>query len=122
MTFFWPGITVLALAAMIAAWAVVTGIFEIVAAIRLRKEIRGEWLLALSGILSVLLGVALVAYPGAGGVAVSWMIGAYAIVFGVLFIILGFRLRSWASEAGIAVPRPGEPRTGPRPGSAPLAR
>ena len=98
---------------MIAAWAVATGILEVVAAIRLRKEIRGEWLLALSGILSVALGVALAAYPRAGVVAVSWMIGAYATVFGVLFIILGLRLRSWAHrEAGIAAAAAGEPRTG----------
>jgi uncharacterized membrane protein HdeD (DUF308 family) len=123
ITFFWPGITVLALLLMIAAWAVTTGIFEIVAAIRLRKEIRGEWLLALGGALSVALGIALVAYPGAGILAVTWMIGAYAITFGVLFIALGFRLRNWAHrEAGIATPRPGEPRTGHLPGSAHLAR
>ncbi len=123
ITFFWPGITVLALLLMIAAWAVTTGILEIVAAIRLRKEISGEWLLALSGALSVALGIALVAYPGPGIVAVTWMIGAYAITFGVLFIVLGFRLRSWAHrEAGITASRPGEPRTGPLPGSAYPAR
>jgi uncharacterized membrane protein HdeD (DUF308 family) len=123
ITFFYPGITVLALLLMIAAWAVATGVLEIVAAIRLRKEIRGEWLLALAGVLSIALGVALAAFPGAGIVAVSWMLGAYAITFGVLFIVLGFRLRSWLHrEAGIATPRPGEPRTGPLPGSAHLAR
>ena len=99
---------------MIAAWAVATGILEIVAAIRLRKEIRGEWLLALSGILSVALGVALAAYPRAGVVAVSWMIGAYAIVFGVLFIILGLRLRSWRIGRRVSPPR-GRASRGPDP-------
>ena len=82
ITFFWPGITVLALMLMVAAWAFVTGVFEIVAAIRLRKEVRGEWLLALSGLLSITRHRTrrdLVVFPVAGAVAVSWMIGAYAI-------------------------------------------
>lgn len=104
LTFIWPGITALGLLYLIAAWAIVTGAFEIAAAIRLRKQITGEWLLILSGIASVLFGVLLAAKPGPGALAVAWLIGAYAIVFGVLFIVLSFRLRSW--RAGQAIPRP----------------
>jgi uncharacterized membrane protein HdeD (DUF308 family) len=99
VTFLWPGITALALLYLIAAWAVVTGAFEITAAVRLRKEIEGEWLMVLSGILSILFGVALVVNPGAGALAVVWLIGAYAIAFGVLMIALGFRLRRWSRTA-----------------------
>jgi uncharacterized membrane protein HdeD (DUF308 family) len=94
ITFFWTGAASLALLLVIGAWAIVTGIFEIVSAIRLREEIEGEWLLLISGVLSVLFGIALAIWPAAGLVAVTWMIGAYSIVFGVLLTMLGFRLRN----------------------------
>lgn len=90
----WPGITALALLYLIAAWAVVTGILEIVAAIDLRKVIDNEWLLLLSGIASVIVGVMLAVWPGAGALALIWLIGGYAIVFGGLLIALAFRLRA----------------------------
>jgi len=93
VTFIWPGMTALVLLLFIAAWAVVMGIFQIIAAIRLRKEIQNEWLLGLSGVLSVLFGIIMFAQPGAGAIAVIWVIAAYAIVFGVLLIWLGLRLK-----------------------------
>jgi uncharacterized membrane protein HdeD (DUF308 family) len=98
VTFFWPGITALVLVYVIAAWALVTGALEIAAAVRLRKEIEGEWLLGLSGVLSVILGLMLVAWPDAGALAFVWMLGAYALVYGVLFIVLGLRLRGLAQQ------------------------
>jgi uncharacterized membrane protein HdeD (DUF308 family) len=100
VTLVWPGISALALLYVIAAWALVTGALEIAAAIRLRKVIEGEWLLALSGIASVLLGILLFVFPGPGALAVVLWIGAYALVSGVLLIVLAFRLRSWARDPG----------------------
>jgi uncharacterized membrane protein HdeD (DUF308 family) len=93
VTFLSPGLTALALLYLIAAWAIVRGVFEIVAAFHLRKEIENEWLLGLSGLVSVILGGFLLAAPGAGALAVLWWIGAFSIVFGILTIILGFRLK-----------------------------
>ena len=97
LTLLWPGITALALLYVIAAWALVTGAFEIAAAIRLRKVITGEWILALSGILSIALGVLLIVAPGPGALAVVIWIGAYAFVFGVLLFALGLRLKGLGS-------------------------
>lgn len=89
-----PGITALALLFYIAIWAIATGILEIVAAIRLRVEVEGEWLLILSGIASAIFGIMLIAWPGAGALALIWLIGTYAILFGVLISVLAFRIRS----------------------------
>lgn len=89
-----PGITALALLTLIAVWAILRGGLDIVAAIRLRHVIQGEWLLALGGILSIGFGLLLLARPGAGALAVVWWIGAYTLVLGAVLIVLGFRARS----------------------------
>jgi uncharacterized membrane protein HdeD (DUF308 family) len=93
VTAFYPGITVIALLALIAAWSVVGGIVEIVEAVRLRKQIEGEWLLALAGALSVAFGVLVVLFPAAGALSIVWLFGVYAIAFGVVLIALALRLR-----------------------------
>ena len=90
-----PDLATLVLVYMIAAWAVFTGILEIVAAVRLRREIDNEWFLALGGLLSIGLGVLLFLQPAAGSLALIWMIGGYALAFGILLVILGIRLRNW---------------------------
>jgi uncharacterized membrane protein HdeD (DUF308 family) len=105
VAFFWPGLTALALLYFIAAWAIVTGIMEIVAAIRLRQEIEGEWALGLSGLLSVIFGILLVVLPApAGLLSLVWLVGAYAVATGVLLLILAFRVRSEASNEARARP------------------
>jgi uncharacterized membrane protein HdeD (DUF308 family) len=95
VAFLWPGITVLAFMLLIAAWAIVIGGAEIAAAIRLRKQIRGEWLLGLSGALSIALGISLFLFPAAGALTLAIWIGAWALVLGALLIGLGFKLRAW---------------------------
>lgn len=100
MTFLAPGITTLVLLFYIAIWAIATGVLEILAAIRLRKEIEGEWLLLLAGLASVLFGVLLVARPAAGALALLWLIASYATVFGVLLVILAIKVRRFASGMG----------------------
>ena len=103
VAFVLPGLTALALVYLIAAWAMLTGILEIVAAVKLRQKIRGEWWLALSGVLSVAFGVLVMLFPGAGALALVLWIAAYAIIFGVLLIALGVRLRGLSTEPPRAV-------------------
>ncbi|WGL15050.1 HdeD family acid-resistance protein [Microbulbifer bruguierae] len=93
VTFIYPQVTALVLVIFIGAWALVRGIFEIIGAIRLRKEIDHEWLLIFAGVLSVIFGLVLLLKPGAGALALLWLIGTYAILFGIILVWLAFRLR-----------------------------
>ena len=94
LTFIWPKLTELVLLYLIAAWAIITGVFEVTAAIWLRKIIEGGWLLMLCGILSIICGVLLMILPGPGALALILLIGIYTIVFGVLLMVFAFWLRS----------------------------
>lgn len=100
VTLLWPGVTAIVLLYLIAVWAIVRGIFEILAAFHLRRELRHEWLLALNGALSILFGVVLIVAPGAGALAVLWLIGSFAIVVGIVMIALGFRLKGLKDAGG----------------------
>lgn len=95
---FMPGLTALLLVLFVAAWAVVGGVLRIVAAIQLRKHIRGEWLLGLGGLLSILFGVVLVAVPAAGIISLMWLVGAWALMLGVVLVGLSLRLRRAGRE------------------------
>ena len=88
-----PAAVARVLVLVIAAWSIVTGVFEIAMAIRLREEIRGELWLALAGVASVLFGIVLLLFPAAGALTVVWLIASGAIVFGAFLIALGWRLR-----------------------------
>jgi uncharacterized membrane protein HdeD (DUF308 family) len=95
VAFMAPALTLLVVIYIIASWGVVTGILEIVAAIRLRRFIRGEWLLALAGLASIVFGLFLFAAPVSGAIVIAWWMGAYVLVFGLLMIGVAFRLRRW---------------------------
>jgi uncharacterized membrane protein HdeD (DUF308 family) len=94
-TFFWPGMTAFVLLMFIAGWAIATGALEIWGAIQLRKEIDGEWALILTGILSVAFGVFVFARPDTGALALIYTIGVYAILSGIFYIVLAFRLKQY---------------------------
>ena len=94
LTFRNPQATALAVVFYVAIWAIATGLLEIVAAVRLRRQIEGEMWLALAGIASVLFGVLIVARPGVGALTILWLIGVYALAFGAVLVLLAFKVRS----------------------------
>lgn len=100
LTFVWPGITAFLLLYWIAAWSISTGVFKIAMAIQLRQVIAHEWMLIVSGILSVVFGIVLVVYPGSGALSLIWLIGTYALLFGIMTLALALRLRSARSSLG----------------------
>jgi uncharacterized membrane protein HdeD (DUF308 family) len=97
-----PALTALALALLIAAWAILTGIAQLAAAVRLRRLISNEWLLAGGGILSIVFGLLITLFPGAGLVAIVWVIGAYTLVWGAILLALGLRLRGHQGRLMVA--------------------
>lgn len=94
LTFFWPGMTALILLYVFAAWEIVTGVMEVVAGIQLRRMIDKEWVLILAGGASIVFGLVLFIFPGAGALSLVWLLGAYSVGFGVLLLFLALRLRS----------------------------
>src|SRR5262245_29344153 len=104
IAFLMPAAAAFALLFVVAAWAILTGVIRIGAAIRLRKQIRGEWFLILNGALSVLLGILIMVIPGAGLVTLMWWLGAYATIYGITLLTLAFKLRSHRTRLGSGRP------------------
>ena len=98
VTIVWPGITALTLLYLVAIWAITMGLFQVAAAIELRREIQGEFWMGLGGVLSVAFGILLIASPGTGLVALVWLVGAWAIVFGASSLGLAYRLHGIAAR------------------------
>jgi uncharacterized membrane protein HdeD (DUF308 family) len=107
ITMFWPAITAMALVYVVAAWAIIAGIGEIMASIRLRRHISGEWMMLLAGVASIVFGVLIATMPIVGALAIALWIGGFAFVFGGLMLALGIRLRHWhGMMAGPHIPAP----------------
>ena len=104
VTLTWPGLTAMGLLYLIAFWAIMTGVFEIITAIRLRHEISGEWIMALTAILSMAFGFLLVAFPAQGALSIILIIGAFVFASGALMIALAFKLRTLRRPGGEVPP------------------
>jgi uncharacterized membrane protein HdeD (DUF308 family) len=100
LTFRSSDTTAFVLLSFIAAWSIITGVFEIATAVRIRRVIENEWLMILSGIVSIAFGILLILQPGAGALSIVWLIGFYALLFGILTLILSFRLRGLRDTVG----------------------
>ena len=111
VAFVWPGITALALLFVIAAWAMLTGIMEVIAGVRLRRAIDNEWMLIIAGLLSIVFGILLIAQPGAGALAIVWLIGVYAVAFGIALLALSWRLRGLVDDTRTVSSSAHMPRT-----------
>ena len=94
-----PGITALSIVLLVAWWAIIGGIIQIVVAVEMRKQIPGEWWLVLSGLLSIAFGALLFWRPGVGLVTLVWIFASYAIAYGVIMLLLAFRARSLTTSA-----------------------
>ncbi|MGR6915238.1 HdeD family acid-resistance protein [[Actinomadura] parvosata] len=101
VAFVWPGITSLALLYVVAFWAMLTGVSEIVAGIHLRKLIDNEWMFIVGGALSAIFGVLLLIWPGAGLLSLVWLIGAFAVLYGIAMIALSLRVKNFTPKAGV---------------------
>jgi uncharacterized membrane protein HdeD (DUF308 family) len=106
ISFVHPGITALAFLYFIAAWAIITGLLELFAAFRLRRDLGGEFLFILGGLASIIFGILLVIFPGAGAFVVVTIIGIYAIIFGVVLVLLSLRLKKWHESRGGGAQQP----------------
>jgi uncharacterized membrane protein HdeD (DUF308 family) len=105
LTFLLPGLTAVMLLVLIAIWALIAGAFDVAAALRFRQELRNEWLLILSGIVSIVAGIVMLVRPGAGALAFVWLIGGFSALTGLLELVHGLRLRG-LDDHGHTVPRP----------------
>ncbi len=99
----WPSITALVLLYVVAIWAILSGVAEMIAAVSLRREIEGEWALFLVEILSVIFGIILAVLPGVGLLSLIWLFGLYALAVGVALIVLAFRVRHARGRRGSRV-------------------
>jgi len=103
VTFLWPGFTALTLVYVIAFWAIIVGVFEVIAALELAGQVKGDWTLGLAGILSVAFGVLVAIYPRSGALSIIWIIGLYAIIAGVTKLVLAYRLHSGEEDVKSAL-------------------
>ncbi|WP_113701632.1 HdeD family acid-resistance protein [Nonomuraea lactucae] len=99
IAFVWPGITSLALLFVVAFWAIFTGVSEIVAGIQMRQVIQNEWALIVGGVLSVIFGVLLLIWPGAGLLTLVWLLGIFAVLYGIAMVILSFKVKKLAPQS-----------------------